>query len=130
MAGHLTVELHALWTGGSRGYRYNVNLNGECIVGRSHDPETDLARALLARGLKGTVTVLDGKTGKPRTRVNIVKAAKVYVAEEDRDGLRYRKHVEHPDSRAPAGESLTAGSRIPNTSFNAVSGARFPQEAA
>ena len=41
----------------------------------SRDPEHDLARALLARGIKGNVTLHDGPTRKPRTVVNIEKAA-------------------------------------------------------
>ena len=72
----LTVELHPIWKGGSRGYSYNVTLNGEVIVSLSRDPETDLARALLARGINGLVTVVDAKTARPRTLVNIEKAAK------------------------------------------------------
>ena len=57
--------------------KYNVTFAGEIIVERSRDPETDLARAMLARGHKGRVTLLDGATGKPRTIINIEKAAKV-----------------------------------------------------
>ena len=45
---------------------YNVVFDGELIVEASRDPETDLARALQPRGYIGTVTVLDGSTGKPR----------------------------------------------------------------
>ena len=41
----------------------------------SRDPEHDLARALLARGIKDNVTLHDGPTRKPRTVVNIEKAA-------------------------------------------------------
>ena len=47
------------------GVRYNglycVEFGGELIV---VDPEHDLARALLARGLTGKVTMLDAKTGQ------------------------------------------------------------------
>ena len=56
-------------------YAYDVAVDGEIVVTDSRDPEHDLARALLARGIKGMVTVLDGNTGKPRTIVNIEKAA-------------------------------------------------------
>lgn len=37
--------------------------------------EHDLARALLARGIKGKVTIVDGNPGKPRTIVDIERAA-------------------------------------------------------
>jgi hypothetical protein len=56
-------------------YAYDVTFDGERIVTHSRDPEHDLARALLARGIKGKATLHDGNTGKPRTIVNIEKAA-------------------------------------------------------
>jgi hypothetical protein len=56
-------------------YAYDVVFDGETIVTDSRDPEHDLARALLARGIKGNVTLHDGPTRKPRTVVNIEKAA-------------------------------------------------------
>ena len=49
------------------------------VVSGSPDPEFDLARALLARGLTGKVTVLDG--WKVRTIVDIEKAAKLRTTE-------------------------------------------------
>ena len=48
---------------------------GETIITGSRDPEHDLARALLSRGITGRVTMHDGNTGKPRTLINIEKAA-------------------------------------------------------
>ena len=57
-------------------YAYDVVLAGEIVVSGSRDPEHDLARALLARGIKGVVQIIDGKTGRPRARVDIRKAAK------------------------------------------------------
>ena len=86
----LTARLHPKWVGGRDGYRYSVICRGELIVDRSRDPECDAARALLARGITGKLTLLDGKTGKPRIIVDIEKAAKVRVSEESRDGLRFR----------------------------------------
>src|SRR5262245_5710933 len=83
----LTASLFPLWTPelGARGMpycdRYDVEFAGKIIVERSRDPETDLARALLARGHTGTVTMLDGATGKARTIINIEKAAKVRTVE-------------------------------------------------
>jgi hypothetical protein len=40
-------------------YAYDVLLHGETIVSDSRDPEHDLARALLARGTKGVVEVIE-----------------------------------------------------------------------
>ena len=51
------------------------------LVERSRDPECDAARALVAKGISGELTLLDGKTGIPRTIINIERAAKL-TAEE------------------------------------------------
>jgi hypothetical protein len=51
--------------------RYSVEFGGDLIVEVSRDPEHDLARALLSRGITGKVTMLDANTGKPRTIIDI-----------------------------------------------------------
>jgi hypothetical protein len=112
-------------------YAYDVLLDGEVIVSNSRDPECDLARALIARNIKGIVTVLDGRTGTPRTRVNIEKAAMLRVTEEDRDGLRYRKYIGHPDSSPSAGEGRKPGTKEPDenlASYCPVADLSFPQK--
>jgi hypothetical protein len=79
----ISVELLAKPKPSSRHwYSYDVLLDGEVIVSNSRDPEHDLARALLARGIKGVVEVRDGKTGTPRSRVNIERAAKWCVGSD------------------------------------------------
>ena len=83
----LTARLHPKWVGGRDGYHYSVICRGELIVDRSRDPECDAARALLARGITGKLTMLDGKTGRPRTIVDVEKAAK---------GPRYRRRPGWP----------------------------------
>ena len=76
------------------------------IVIDSRDPEHDLARALLACGLAGTVTLLDGKTGKPRTIINIEKAVPWCIGSNLE---RYRwKGAERSDHSPPAGERVAA----------------------
>jgi hypothetical protein len=65
-------------------YLYDVAFDGEVIVADSSDAEFDLARALLARGITGIVTVVDRHSGKPRALVNIEKAAKLRTVEEQR----------------------------------------------
>jgi hypothetical protein len=112
----LTAMLHPVWKGGPTGYRYDVTYNGELIVRLSRDPETDLARALLQRGIAGVVTLLDGKTGKSRLLVNIERAATLYISEEDRDGLRCRKEKKNPDISPPAPESCL--SQVPLSTSN------------
>jgi hypothetical protein len=67
-------------------YLYDVTFCGKVIVADSADPETDLARALLAQGITGVVEIVDGRTGKPRSRVNIEAASKVTFREDRRRG--------------------------------------------
>ena len=80
---HLTARLHPKWVGGRDGYRNSVIFEGKLIVDRSRNAECDAARALVAMGRTGKLTMLDGKTGRPRTIIDIEKAAKV-KAEESR----------------------------------------------
>ena len=84
------ARLHPHWVGGEAGYVYSVIYDGKLLVERSRDPECDAARALLAKGITGKLTLLDGKTGKSRTVIDIEKAGKLRVAEESNNGLRFR----------------------------------------
>jgi hypothetical protein len=56
-----------------------VVFGDEIIISQSRDPEHDLARALLARGISGVVEVRNGRTGRSRCRVNIETAAKIGI---------------------------------------------------
>ena len=87
--------------------KYNVTFAGEIIVERSRDPEPDLARAMLARGHKGRVTLLDGATGKPRTIINIEEAAKVRTVETG-TYPRFRRIETYAES-PPAAETSRGG---------------------
>ena len=86
-------------------------LDGEPIVTGSRDPECDLARALLARGITGMVEVIDGKTGKPRSRVNVERAARMRT-EEGPHGPRFVKCRETVVERPPAGEAEPLGVQV------------------
>jgi len=92
-------------------YAYDVALDGEFLITDSRDPEHDLARALLARGIRGVIEVIDGKTGKLRSRVNTEKAAEWCVGSNLE---RYRwKPPQASDSSPPAGETDTGDTRAP-----------------
>ena len=103
------ARLHPIWTGGRDGYRYSVLYDGKLLVVRSRDSETDAARALLAQGITGKLTLCDGKTGKPRTVINIEKAAKLCAVERSRDGLRFDKVEQTPRSAPPSPEAGSVG---------------------
>jgi len=83
--------------------RYVVDFDGETVVKGSRDPETDLARALLAKGITGTVMVMDTNTGQHRTTVNIEVAAKLRT-EEGPYGPRFVRFRETVVERPHAGE--------------------------
>lgn len=78
--------------------RYAVEFNGEVIVKGSRDPETDLARALLARSVTGKLTLVDAYTLKPRTVIDIEKAAKLRAREDRRSGPRFTKWQPYPET--------------------------------
>ena len=90
---NLTARLHPKWVGGRDGYRYSVIFDGKLIVDRSRDAECDAARALVAMGRTGKLTMLDGKTGRPRTIIDIETAAKL-TAEEGPCAPLLRKYRE------------------------------------
>jgi hypothetical protein len=86
----MKARLHPHWVGGEAGYVYSVGYDGKLLVKRSRDPEFDAARALMITGMTGNLTLCDGKTGIPRTIIDIEKAAKQRVADESKKGLRVR----------------------------------------
>lgn len=103
----LKARLHPVWVGGRDGYRYSVIHDGKLLVDRSRDPECDAARALLARGITGKLTTLDGKTGIPRTIINIEKAARLCTVERQRDGLRFERYSGTPHSEGYSPETAS-----------------------
>jgi hypothetical protein len=84
---------------------YSVLFDGKLIVERSRDPECDAARALLALGNTGKLTLCDGKTGIPRTIIDIERAARLCVKEGP---LRFAPYESRPD-RAYSPESDAGG---------------------
>ena len=102
----LKARLHPIWVPGT-GYRYSVIFRGKLLVERSRDPECDAARALQAEGFVGKLTLLDGKTGKPRTVINIEHAARL-SAEEGPNGPRLVKCRETVVDRSPAAQTKIA----------------------
>jgi hypothetical protein len=87
-------------------YLYDVIFGGKVIVADSADPETDLARALMAQGITGVVEMFDDRTGKPRSRVNIEAASKVTFREDRRRGPH--RQPWHPFATESATASASA----------------------
>jgi hypothetical protein len=86
----LKARLHPIWVP-QVGYRYSVIFRGKLLIERSRDAACDAARALLARGITGTLTMLDGKTGRRRYFIDIEDAAR-RTTEEGPHGPRFVKY--------------------------------------
>ena len=87
------------------GYRYSVIFRGELLVDRSRDPECDAARALVAKGIAGRLTMLDGKS-KHRIVIDIERAAQLCVKEGP---LRFAPYESRPDAPQTAETDEAAG---------------------
>jgi hypothetical protein len=90
---------------------FSVIFDGKLLVERSRDPECDAARALLAQGVIGKLTLCDGKTGIPRAIIDIERTARLCVKEGP---LRFAPYESRPD-RAYSLES-DAGGHLVNLS--------------
>jgi hypothetical protein len=102
----LKARLHPIWVS-EVGYRWSVVFRGTLIVELSRDPECDAARALLAVGITGKLIMLDGKTGKPRTIIDIEKAARL-TTEEGPRGPRFVKYCKTVVDRSCGAETKIA----------------------
>jgi hypothetical protein len=116
----IKARIHPRWVGGRDGYRYSVLHDGKLLVDRSSNPECDAARALLAKGITGQLTMLDGKTGKSRTIIDIEKAPKLRVVEESVKGLKFRKVMgagegSSPETASQVGRGKKAALMRPGT---------------
>src|SRR5215471_5731462 len=100
----LTARVHHLQSKNGR-QLYSVIFRGKLLVDRSGDPECDAARALLAQGFTGKLTLCDGKTGIRRTIIDIEKAAQLAV-KEGPHGPRFVKYEETVSDRAYSPETV------------------------
>ena len=69
--------------------RYDVDFDGEQLVTGSRNPECDLARALLARGIVGKVKLL--VDGKEQMMIDVEKLARLTVEESQTRGPHFVK---------------------------------------
>ena len=107
-----------------------MEFEGAIVVSRSKDPEFDLARVLLARGITGSVTILDGKTRKPRILIRDIAKAAEFCTEEGPNGPRFVKRRQTRVDRSPAVEKPPSRTMIPGAARATAPGfhQRSPQE--
>jgi hypothetical protein len=117
--GCVKARLHPKWIGGRCGYLYSVIFEGKLLVERSKDPEHDAARALVGGGITGELTMLDGKTGKPRTIIDVAEAAKWRV-EDGKTSLRRQKYREDGDGASPSLQTGVGGMTGPDNKEEAA----------
>jgi hypothetical protein len=94
----LKARLHPLANG-----HYSVLFDGKLIAENSRDPECDAARALVKLGYTGVLHMLNGKTGKPRTIIDIEKAARLRTVETG-NAPRFRRNETCAQSAQTAGK--------------------------
>jgi len=83
----------------SAGARYRVTYLGETLVEGARTPLFDACRALLAKGITGTLVMYSPGSSTLRMRVDIEEGAQLTIAEGDKAGprfARYRPHLDTP----------------------------------
>jgi hypothetical protein len=82
---------------GSTGGRYRVKYSGATLIEATRTLALSACRALLARGITGTLAMYSLGGSEPRLRVDIEKGAGLNVTEGQRNGLRFVPFVERPE---------------------------------
>ena len=81
----------------STGARYRVTYLGETLIESARDPTFEACRALLARGIVGTLVTYSPGSSVPRLRVDIEKGSKLMAVDNANDGPRFGRYRPHPD---------------------------------
>ena len=81
----------------STGARYRVTYLGETLIESARDPTFEACRALLARGIVGTLVTYSPGSSVPRLRVDIEQGAKLMTIDNANDGPRFGRYRPHPD---------------------------------
>src|SRR5262245_9170867 len=114
------IEIEACGLG-HRGQLYRVHYAGAVLVESSRNPEFDGARALAAKGITGRLEVWRRGGTYPAMALDIERAARLTVKEDDKGGLRFVRWQPHPEQAGENAascrpvESRTAGDAGPAT---------------
>ena len=80
----------------STGARYRVTYLGETLIESARDPTFEACRALLAKGVVGTLVTYSPGSSTPRLRVDIEEGAKLMTIDNANDGPRFGRYRPHP----------------------------------
>lgn len=82
------------WT--SSGARFEVTHNGKTLIESSRDPEHDACRALLAKGLTGTLETYHPGGTVARMRLDIERGAKLGINESAKTNIKTVRWSPYP----------------------------------
>jgi hypothetical protein len=80
----------------SGGARYRVTYLGETLIASARDPEFEACRALLAKGIIGTLVTYGPGGTAARMRIDIEDGAKLTTIENANEGPRIGRYRPHP----------------------------------
>jgi hypothetical protein len=80
------------------GARYRVTYLGKILIESARDPEFEACRALLVKGINGTVVTYSPRSSVPPMRIDIEKGAKLMTIDNATDGPRIGRYRPHPSS--------------------------------
>jgi len=81
----------------STGARYRVTYLGETLVESARDPEFEACRALIAKGVTGTLVTYSPGSSVPSMKVDIEKGAKLMTIDNATEGPRTGRYRPHPN---------------------------------
>jgi hypothetical protein len=91
------VELELTHYAGTRA-RYRVTYLGKTLIESARDPEFEACRALLARGVTGTLVTYNPGSSVARMRIDIAKGAQLMTIDNAEVGPRVGRYRPHPKS--------------------------------
>jgi hypothetical protein len=89
------VELELTHYAGTRA-RYRVTYLGKTLIKSARDPEFEACRALLAKGITGTLVTYSPGSSVPCMRIDIAKGAQLMTIDNAEDGPRIGRYRPHP----------------------------------
>jgi hypothetical protein len=111
---------------GHRGQRYRAHYAGAVLIEGSRNPEFDACRALLARGITGTLEVWHKGATFASMRLDIEKGARLTVVDSDSIGPRITRW--HPRFEDVAQNAVSRDAGSPRAAANEIQTGRPSQK--